>query len=66
MVQGYTKALRRILLAHGCHYVRPGKGDHEIWTCPGAKRPIVVDGKVMSRTVANEILKQAGIKQKIG
>jgi hypothetical protein len=56
LVQGYTKAPKRILLAHGCRYVRAGKGGHEIWTCPGAKRPIAVDGKIMSRTVANEVL----------
>jgi hypothetical protein len=65
MVQGYTKALKDILLAHGCSFLRRGKGDHEIWLCPDAKRPIIVDGKIMSRALANAVLKQAGIKHKI-
>jgi predicted RNA binding protein YcfA (HicA-like mRNA interferase family) len=45
--------------------LRAGKGDHEIWTSPGSDRPIVVDGKIMSRHTANAILKQAGIKRKL-
>ncbi|HEX8444617.1 MAG TPA: type II toxin-antitoxin system HicA family toxin [Allosphingosinicella sp.] len=65
MVQGYTAELKRILLANGCRFVRAGKGDHEIWLCPEAKRPFVVDGKIMSRAVANAVLKQAGIKEKL-
>lgn len=65
MVQGYTKALKAILIEHGCRFVRAGKGDHEIWSCPNARRPIVVDGKIMSRSVANAVLKQAGIKRKL-
>lgn len=65
MVQGFTKVLKDILLAHGCAYVRPGKGDHEIWSCPGVKRPIVVDGKIMSRDLANAVLKQAGISRRL-
>ena len=42
-------------------FLRAGKGDHEIWLCPGAKRPIVVDGKIMSRVTVQAVLKQAGI-----
>ncbi len=51
MVQGYTAKIRKILLAHGCTFLREGKGDHELWFCPRAKRPIVVDGKIMSVTL---------------
>lgn len=65
MVQGYTQALKRILREHGCRYLRPGKGDHEVWLCPNATKPIIVDGKIMSRSVANAILKQASIKAKL-
>jgi predicted RNA binding protein YcfA (HicA-like mRNA interferase family) len=62
VVEGYTRRLKALLLAHGCRFVRTGKGDHEIWNSPHADRPIVVDGKILSRHTANAILKQAGIK----
>jgi predicted RNA binding protein YcfA (HicA-like mRNA interferase family) len=65
LVQGYTKLLKQLLVAHGCRFLRQGKGDHEVWACPKGKRPIVVDGKIMSRTTANAILKQAGINEKL-
>jgi len=29
-----TRQLKKMLAALGCHYVRPGKGDHEVWACP--------------------------------
>lgn len=65
MVQGYTEAVRKILRENGCKRLRSGKGDHEIWSCPRAKRPIVVDAKIMARHTANLVLKQAGISVKI-
>ena len=49
------------LLAHGCYFVRHGKGDHDIWFSPLTKRAVVVDGKIKSRHTANGVLKQAGI-----
>lgn len=65
MVRGYTADVRELLAANGCTFLRAGKGDHELWSCPGAARPVVVDGRIMSRHLANEVLKQAGIKAKI-
>lgn len=65
MVQGYTKQLKALLRKHGCEFVRAGKGDHEIWKSPFAAKPIVVDGRMMSRHTANDVLKKAGIKAKI-
>lgn len=65
MVQGYTERLKQLLRDHGCTPIRHGKGDHEIWSCPSAARPVVVDGKIMSRHTANAVLKQAGIDIKI-
>jgi predicted RNA binding protein YcfA (HicA-like mRNA interferase family) len=64
MVQGYTARLKALLLDHGCEFVRPGRGDHEVWRSPHSPRPFVVDGKIMSRHTANAILKQAGVKAK--
>jgi predicted RNA binding protein YcfA (HicA-like mRNA interferase family) len=31
---GYTPDVIRILRAHGCTFVRQGKGDHQIWYSP--------------------------------
>ncbi|MBI4487941.1 MAG: type II toxin-antitoxin system HicA family toxin [Deltaproteobacteria bacterium] len=57
----YSPQVKRILLDHGCHFDRPGKGDHEIWYSPITKRKFPVDNKILSRHTANGILKQAGL-----
>ena len=58
----YEKKVRIILTEYGCEFLRHGKGDHDIWFSPITNRKIVVDGKIKSRHVANEIMKQSGIK----
>jgi len=60
----YTPALKRILREAGCHFVRQGKGDHEIWYSPITNRYFPVDGKIKSRHTANGVLKQAGLPKK--
>lgn len=65
MVRGYTAQVRAILAEHGCTFLRSGKGDHELWSCPNARRPVVVDGRIMSRHLANEVLKQAGLSVRL-
>ena len=57
----YEKAVRKILKENGCHLVRRGKGDHDIWYSPISNRNIPVDGKIKSRHVANAVMKQSGI-----
>jgi len=57
----YADAVREVLRRAGCRFDRHGRGDHEIWLCPGSRRPIVVDNKIKSRHTANGILKQAGL-----
>ncbi|TBZ07917.1 MULTISPECIES: type II toxin-antitoxin system HicA family toxin [Rhizobium] len=58
---GYLRELKELLLKAGCEYVRPGKGDHEIWYSPVSSRHFTVDHGVKSRHTANETLKQAGL-----
>jgi len=58
----YEKKVRKILKAHGCTFVRHGKGDHDIWYSPITNRHITVDGKIKSRHTANAIMQQSGIK----
>lgn len=57
--------LRDILLAHRCQFLRQGKGSHEIWHNPANDRRFPVPVTVVNRHTVNELLKQAGIKEKI-
>lgn len=57
----FDKALRRILLDAGCHLVRQGRGDHEIWYSPISKQCFTVDRGTKSRHTANKTLKDAGL-----
>ena len=60
-MDGFTPALKRLLLVAKCEFVRAGKGDHEIWRSPITQLHFVVDGKIKSRHTANAVLKQAGL-----
>jgi len=60
-VKSYTREVRRLLREAGCELVRQGHGDHEVWWRPIRKRGVTVDSKIMSRHLANETLKQAGL-----
>lgn len=57
----FSRDVKQILKAHGCYYVRPGKGDHEIWFSPITNRHVSVDHKILSRHTANGILRSAGL-----
>lgn len=57
------KQLTEILKRHGYRFLRPGKGDHEIWGNDRIQRP--VDRNSRSRYTANAILKQFGISERI-
>ncbi len=63
-MNSYTPDVKKILREHKCYYDRQGKGDHEYWWSPIANRHVTVDGKIKSRHLANEVLKQAGIGKK--
>lgn len=57
----FEKKVREILIENGCHFVRHGKGDHDIWINPKTNKSFAVDGKIKSRHTANAIMKQSGI-----
>jgi hypothetical protein len=61
----YTRLVKEILRRHGCRFDRPGKGDHEIWLSPINNHKFPVDGNIKSRDLANVVLKQAGIAERI-
>ena len=56
MVEGYVAAIKRMLRDAGCQFIRPGRGDHEIWHSPPNGQHFVVDGKIPSRHTANAVL----------
>ncbi len=58
----YEHKVREALKAHGCTFVRHGKGDHDIWFSPITNLHITVDSKIKSRHTANAIMKQSGIQ----
>ena len=60
----YEKLVRAERTAHGCTFVRHGKGDHDIWYSPISERHFTVDGKIKSRHTANAIMKQSGIDRR--
>ncbi len=62
---GFYAPLREILLRHGCEFRRQGKGSHEIWHSPinGKSFPVAVT--ITSRILANAILKQAGLNDRV-
>ena len=60
----YEREVREALRAAGCHLLRQGKGDHEIWINPANGRKAVVDGTIKSRHTANGVLKQLGLDKK--
>ena len=61
----YTNDVIKLLWGYGCKFVRRGKGDHNIWYSPIKNKNFTVDGAIKDRNMANETLKDAGIKQKL-
>ncbi len=57
----YTTRLKKILRQNGCEFRRQARGDHEQWYSPINGALIIVDNKIVSRHMANEVLKQAGL-----
>jgi hypothetical protein len=64
-MNNFTPELKRLLREAGCYPIRQGKGDHEIWQSPVSGKRFPVDSKILSRHLANAVLKQAGLSIKI-
>lgn len=63
MGASFTPELIRLLRDAGCHFVRHGKGDHDIWYSPISELHFTVDNTIKSRHTANAVLRQAGLKK---
>jgi predicted RNA binding protein YcfA (HicA-like mRNA interferase family) len=60
-VTGFGKAVRDKLSEAGCRFVRHGRGDHDIWQSPINGKNFTVPMKILSRHMANKIMKDAGL-----
>lgn len=60
MAGDYYRDLVRLLKAGGCHFVRHGKGSHEVWYSPTTKQMFTVP-RTKLRQMANGVLKDAGL-----
>ena len=65
MASKLYRQIKTILTAHGCQFVRQGKGSHEIWHSPITDVNFSVPVTLKANPTANAILKQAGIKQRV-
>ena len=65
MVKGFYKEVTAILRKNGFEYVRQGKGSHEIWRNDVLGRQTTVSRSLMSRHLANKVLQQCGLKDRI-
>jgi hypothetical protein len=60
-LKGYGRAVRKILIEARSKFLRQGRGDHEVWTSPHARKPFTVPVTIASRHTANKVLKDAGL-----
>ena len=67
-MDGFYKLIIALLKQHGFEYWRNGKGSHEIWRKSlggGQYIHAVVPRSTKSRFTANQILRQAGIEERL-
>lgn len=65
MGSSFYPQLRAIMLAHGCEFVREGKGSHEIWQSPLSGMRFSVPVTIVAKPTVNAILRQAGIDRRV-
>jgi predicted RNA binding protein YcfA (HicA-like mRNA interferase family) len=61
----YRRKLIKLLERHGCRFVRHATGSHDLWESPISGTRFVVQHDLSSRVAANNILKQAGIGERL-
>jgi predicted RNA binding protein YcfA (HicA-like mRNA interferase family) len=60
-VVDYGVLLRRVLKDNGWRFLRPAKGDHQIWIHDETGRTVSIDAGNKSRHLSNSILKRLGL-----
>lgn len=62
-MNGFYEKVRQLLKSNGYTFLRQGNGAHELWA--NGKRHQVLSKNMPSRHMANAVLKQAGLKERI-
>jgi hypothetical protein len=61
----YNTAVKEILGKHGWIFHRHGKGSHDMWISLDNKKMVAIPKGIKSRHTANDVLKRAGLKERI-
>jgi len=62
----YSKTVKEILSKHGWSFLRRGsKASHDIWQNSEGNESVSINRNMKSRFTANDILRQAGVKERI-
>ena len=61
----YRRKLIKLLEKNGCRFVRHASGSHDLWESPLSGARFVVQHDLASRIAANNVLKQAGIADRL-
>lgn len=61
----YRRRLIKLLEKNGCRFVRHASGSHDLWESPKSGKRFVVQHDLSSKIAANNVLKQAGIDERI-
>ena len=61
----YSIKIKDILSKYGWTFNRHGKGSHDMWTSPDNKNMVAIPKGIKSRHTANDVLKRAGITERI-
>jgi len=64
-MKDYGKQVKDILDKHGWKFLRHGKGSHDMWSCSDNVKMVAVPKGIKSRHTANDILKKAGLTERI-
>ncbi len=59
------RRLTAMLKAAGCHFVRHGKGSHEIWFSPATNRAFTLPQNIKLKTTARGVLKDVGVDERL-
>ena len=61
----YSIIVKEMLSNHGWAFHRHGKGSHDMWSSHDKKKMVAVPKGIKSKHTANDVLKRAGMKERI-
>jgi hypothetical protein len=64
-MNGFYNAVTARLKVNGGYFVRPGKGDHEIWYSPVTGLRVTIPRNLVAKGTAVSILKRSGVDSKL-